>query len=116
MVLGLLLFVALGGVGFLLDQFLHHVPAYQRQIEQLTAQVQQLEARVMRLEGAVDELHPENDRYTTLNEELNATVVHLSKFKRAVSTAEWTIEPVQCRTGTTDYCIGQPNGRVCVAQ
>jgi outer membrane murein-binding lipoprotein Lpp len=78
LVLGVVLFVALGGVGFLLDQFLRQMPAYKRQIEQLTTQVEQLETQVTRLETAVDELHVENDRYTTLNQELNATVVELS--------------------------------------
>jgi exonuclease VII small subunit len=78
LLLVLILFIALGGVGFLLDQFVRILPGYKRKIAQLEAHVQELETQVTRLEGAVDDLHVENDRYTTLNEELNGSVMELS--------------------------------------
>lgn len=74
---GLLLFLSMGGVGFLLDQFLR-VPGLKSQVQQLEEQVATLESQVGRLEGAVDELAVENDRYENLNVELNITVQDLS--------------------------------------
>lgn len=81
LILGLLLFIAFGGFGFLLDQFLR-LPGFKRQIELLEAQVVELETQVTRLETAVDDLSDENDRYSSLNGELNATVVELSNINR----------------------------------
>lgn len=77
LVLGLVLFVAFGGIGFLLDQFLR-LPGFKRQIQLLEEQVAELETQVDRLELAVDDLSDENDRFSSLNGELNATVKELS--------------------------------------
>jgi hypothetical protein len=72
-VIGLLLFVCLGGIGFLLDHFLRF-PGLKNQVEQLEAQIKTLESEVDRLEGAIDDLEAQNVRYADLNGQLNATV------------------------------------------
>lgn len=84
LVVGLLLFIAMGGVGFLLEQFFRAI-SLRREVERLEEQVLTLETQVGRLEGAVDELGVENDRYEVLNIELNGTVQDLSLINRQLN-------------------------------
>jgi hypothetical protein len=76
--IGLLLFVCLGGIGFLLDRFLRF-PGLKNQVELLEAQIKTLESEVDRLESAVDELAVQNVRYADLNGQLNVTVGEFAK-------------------------------------
>jgi hypothetical protein len=77
-VIGLLLFVCLGGIGFLLDHFLRF-PGLKNEVELLEAQIKTLESEVDRLEGAIDDLEAQNVRYADLNGQLNVTVGEFAK-------------------------------------
>lgn len=80
-IIGLLLFVAVGGIGFLVDQLLRS-PGLKRKVNELKAQVNSLEKQVGLLEHAIDDLEYQNDRFSDLNAKLNGTVAELSQANR----------------------------------
>lgn len=79
LVIGLLLFVALGGIGFLLDH-LYRSPGLKSKVRELKEQVSCLERQLGLLEKSIDELEEQNDRFSVLNAGLNGTVAELSQL------------------------------------